>query len=90
MFTLDTDEVFKRKEEFIGFVENVQHESGYDITLLVITDILKNGSYLIYKEEHPIMKAVLGDFEQGGFREGVVSRKKQVIPTVMKAISMIK
>lgn len=90
VFTLDTDEVFKRKEEFIDFVNKVQSESGYDITLLVITDILRNGSYLIFKEEHPIMKSVLGDFEQGGFREGVVSRKKQVIPTVMKAISMIK
>ena len=44
--------------------------------VLAITDIIKEGSYLIYKAEDKIISEAFSvDASQGVFAEGVVSRK---------------
>lgn len=63
--------------------------NGYDVFAFFITDILKNGSYIYYNDEAEdiIIKAFnKEDMHQGYYLDGVVSRKKQVIPNVMKAL----
>jgi len=92
VFTLDIDDVFNRKELFINYIKKVHKQMNYDITLLLITDILKEGSYILYQSKHNTVIPSAFDVidEQGAFVEDVVSRKKQVIPKLLNAIELIK
>lgn len=92
VFTLDIDDVFNRKDLFINYIKKVHKRMNYDITLLLVTDILKEGSYILYQCKHSsvIPSAFDTQDEQGVFAKGVVSRKKQVIPKLLNAIQMIK
>ena len=58
------------------------------ITLLLVTDIIQQGSYLFYNESKEIMmkSAFSREMFQGIFIEDCVSRKKQVIPNLIKGI----
>ncbi|MTI70646.1 MAG: putative manganese-dependent inorganic diphosphatase [Firmicutes bacterium] len=92
VFTLDIEDVFNRKEKFIEFIKKIQQDKDYEITLLLITDIMKEGSYLIYKcvREGIMETAFNKEAMQGMFVEGVVSRKKQVIPRISDALKILK
>lgn len=92
VFTLDIDHVFSRKKDFIDYIEKIHKKMGYDITLLLVTDILKEGSYIIYQCKHHNIISSAFDIssEQGAFAKGIVSRKKQVIPKLLNAIQLIK
>ena len=55
---------------------------------ILVTDILKNGSYLLYnkKSEHIFKESLEQEIEEGIFLEGIVSRKKQIVPRIMNYI----
>jgi len=91
VFTLDIEDVLNRKEEFLDFINGMHENKDYYVTLLLITDILKNGSYILFKSNNNniISKAFDIESHQGIFVEDVVSRKKQVIPKLVEAINMI-
>ncbi|HHY06369.1 MAG TPA: inorganic diphosphatase, partial [Clostridia bacterium] len=91
VFTLDIEDIFNRKDEFLEFINDVQVKNDYYLTLLLITDILKKGSYLLFQgKENGIIADVFDtEAEQGIFIRDVVSRKKQVIPQVMAAVNNI-
>ena len=91
VFTLDIDDVFRRKELILDFIETTHKNNNYDITLLLITDILKEGSYILYKSvnDNIISTAFDTEVEQGVFLEGIISRKKQVVPKLQEAIHYI-
>ncbi|SDK85297.1 putative manganese-dependent inorganic diphosphatase [Natronincola ferrireducens] len=92
VFTLDIEDVFNRKDSFMEFIQGVHKNNHYDITLLLITDILKEGSYILYqcRNNHLISSAFGIEGKQGSFAAGIVSRKKQVIPQLLEAIHLIK
>lgn len=92
VFTLDIDDVFNRKEFFINYIQKIHKQMYYDITLLLITDILKEGSYVLYQTKHSTIVTHAFNIAdiQGAFAEGIVSRKKQVIPKLLDAIQIIK
>lgn len=86
VFTLDIDSVLSKKDEFLSYINS----TDYDMLVLAVTDIIKEGSYLIYKsEDNVISKAFNIDAKQGVFAEGVVSRKKQLVPNLTEAIKNI-
>ena len=89
VFTLDIEDIFNRQEEFLEYIQAVQKKDNYYLILLLITDILRNGSYLFYKsKDHRLVANVFNlEAEQGVFVPGVLSRKKQVIPQVMETVS---
>lgn len=92
VFTLDIEDVFNRKEQFIDFIGRVHHHNNYYLTLLVITDILNNGSYLLYQCMNLSLLVVAFDVEpvQGIFVPDTVSRKKQILPKLSDALRMLK
>ena len=49
VFTLDIEDIFNRKVEFLEYLQAVQEKGNYYLILLLITDILRNGSYLFIK-----------------------------------------
>lgn len=92
VFTLDIDAVMDKKDEFISFIDSVNEEHCNHLSLMVVTDILKNGSYLFYKcdSDAIVSMAFNCDKTQGTFVDGIVSRKKQVIPKLSNAYSILK
>ncbi len=92
VFTLDIEEIFNKKEEYVKFINKVYNDKKHYLTLLLVTDILKEGSYLLYKCDNNsiIPFAFKSKGEQGVFIEGIVSRKKQVIPRIIEALNVIK
>ena len=86
VFTLDVERIFNELDSYIEKLEEVNEKEGYKFTIILITDILKNGSYVIYtKEAKEILEGAYGveDFEQGHYIDGLVSRKKQILPAVL-------
>lgn len=83
VFTLDIDSILSKKDNFLAYI----NASEYDMLVLALTDIIKEGSYLIYKADDIIISDAFNvDAHQGVFAEGVVSRKKQLVPNLTQAI----
>jgi ferredoxin len=86
VFTLDIDSIFAKKDEFLSHINS----TDYDMLVLAVTDILKEGSYLIYKAEDKIIaEAFSVEATQGVFAPGVVSRKKQLVPNLTAVVKNI-
>ena len=67
------------------------NSTDYDKLVLAVTDIIKEGSYLIYKAEDSLIANAFGiEGVQGTFAPGVVSRKKQLVPNLTTAIKNFK
>lgn len=89
VFTLNCEEILNVKEDYITIIEDMKKVKEYDLILLCITDIIKNGSYILYakEDEEDIALALnIKDIEEGYFLKGVVSRKKQIVPNIMSII----
>ena len=83
VMTLDIDSILNKKDEYLSYING----TDYDMLVLAITDIIKEGSYLLYKaNDSVIAEAFNVDANQGVFAEGVVSRKKQLVPNLTNAV----
>ena len=91
VFTLDIEDVFNRRDDFISFIDKIYDIRQHQLTLLLITDILKEGSYLLFKCKNHLLitKAFNIKSQQGVFVENLVSRKKQVLPQLLESIQQL-
>lgn len=86
--TMDYDSLSDKKADIINILE-AKSEAGCTIAVFYATDIVKKGSYIFYNES---AKEVLEeaynivDISQGLFVEGLVSRKKQMLPCILEVI----
>ena len=86
VMTLDIDSILSKEDDFLSYI----NETEFDMVVLAITDIIKEGSYLIYKgEDKVISQAFNVNAAQGVFAEGIVSRKKQLVPKLTDAVKNI-
>ena len=86
IFTTNPMEVLKSQDSYVELLNNVTEGNGYYLTALFITDILKGGSYVLYSNRaEEIFRKVFkkDELKEGTFLEGVVSRKKQILPGIM-------
>ena len=51
VFTTDVDYILNEKEEYIKLLNNISKTNNYKIILLFVTDIINNGSYILYNDE---------------------------------------
>lgn len=88
VFTLNFEAVEARKEEILEVLNHTHDANHYTVTLFLVTDILKNGSYVMYRSEiGNLMNSVFDtEVNQGAFIPNVVSRKKQVIPRIFEEL----
>lgn len=87
--TLNIDEIMEEKEEYIKLINEVATNNDYYIVGLFATDIIKNGSYMFYNDSaNDVLDNCFGieDICQGYYLDGVVSRKKQIIPNIMNEL----
>lgn len=83
VMTLDIDSILSKKDEFLSYINSTNH----DMLVLAITDIIKEGSYLLYKADDAVISEAFNvDACQGVFAKGVVSRKKQLVPNLTNVI----
>lgn len=86
--TMDFDEIEKNMEEYITRL-NEMSSLQYESVLIFIVDILKEGSYVLYNtaSEELIANAFdLASVKEGIFIKDLMSRKKQIIPAIMKEL----
>ena len=84
--TMSTDEILSKQKEFIDQLNEDASEEDYTAIALFVTDILKNGSYIFFNENSKEIFAKsfgIENLEEGYFFEGLVSRKKQIVPKIM-------
>ncbi len=90
VFTLDVDRIFDELDTYIEKLEEINNKEGYKFIIIAITDILKNGSYLIFTENaKSVLESIykLDDIKQGYYVDGLVSRKKQILPTILSELN---
>ncbi len=85
IFTLDMEGVMSRREDIMALIRKTKEEDGHHTVLIMITDILKEGSTLFYETRREKMITLAFGFraEQGIFLSGIVSRKKQMVPALI-------
>lgn len=87
--TFDINDFNESIETYKELLNKNAENNNYDVFTFLITDILKNGSYIYYNENAKDIVSNAFDIEnieQGTYLDGCVSRKKQVIPKIMKAL----
>ncbi|MGM0212624.1 manganese-dependent inorganic pyrophosphatase [Enterococcus sp. AZ109] len=86
--TVDLDEVFARQDALKTAMIAENAEKGYDLFLLLVTNILNSDSELLVAGEprEKVIEAFNVQLENDrAFLPGVVSRKKQVVPQLTAA-----
>ena len=88
--TADIDDVLKRKDEIGAAMQKVVEEKDLSFFMFVVTDIVNTNSkaFVVGPEKEIVAKAFDGelDSEDCIFLEGVVSRKKQIAPSLLKVL----
>ena len=82
---LDSDRLMARKEEFLATMETIRKKNGLDIVLLMITNVLVEGSYLLYSGDTETIRQafnITGEEKNCVFLSKIMSRKKQIIPSL--------
>ncbi|HHX28142.1 MAG TPA: putative manganese-dependent inorganic diphosphatase [Firmicutes bacterium] len=78
------------RQRLAAFMQHLRVDRGYDLLLLMLTDIIGEGSeLLVVGNQSEIVERAFGvDLKQKPiFLPGVISRKKQVIPRIIRAIN---
>ena len=78
----------KEIDEYVNVLDKVSEANNYALVALYVTDIIKNGSYVIFNTKGKnIMEIAYQDgIEEGYFVSGCVSRKKHVVPQIMSIL----
>ena len=88
MSVMDSEEILEIKEELKQDMEAMRCKENYDMVLLMVTNIISEGTHLIYTGEPVglLNQAFDENAEEGVIHlPGVMSRKKQVIPPLSEA-----
>ena len=88
--TVDANEVAERKEELVKAINAELSSKGLAAYVFVITNILTSDSeVLVLGEKQDKVAAAFGKTLENDFMtlEGVVSRKKQVVPQITEEFS---
>ena len=87
-FTINFDDIEKELDGYVEVLDKVALANNYSLVALYVTDIIKNGSYVIYnsKSKNIIDTAYQNDISEGEFIENCLSRKKHVGPVIMQVL----
>ena len=89
VYSIDIESVAGIRESILSFMTSYCQDGQYDLILLLVTDILNQGSEVFFVGE---LKEVVGKAfdvvteENSVYLPGVVSRKKQIIPNIANAL----
>ena len=79
---VDASSTLERKDEFLMLMRSRARERGFSVMILMLTDVLLDGSHLIYVGDDEIIQQAFHAAPKDNmvFLPQIMSRKKQVIP----------
>ena len=79
---IDSARLLDRRDEFMETMNSLRSKYGFDIIILMITDVLLEGSHLLYAGSDDIIQQAFNVQPKDNhiFLPKVMSRKKQIIP----------
>jgi manganese-dependent inorganic pyrophosphatase len=85
--TVDASEVLAHRDEIVAYMEGLLRARGYDTIVLMVTDVVREGSELVVVgKRRQAEKAFGADFDAGSvWFDGMLSRKKQVAPRLVES-----
>lgn len=88
---VDIEEARSRKQEILDEMRRMTAEEGYDMVFMMLTDIIQEGTELLVVGDEDgavTRKAFNAELKDNSvYIEGMMSRKKQVIPPLEKTMS---
>ena len=84
--TVDSAAVMEREDEMRAYMKQVVADNGYRSFLLLVTDIIEEGSRFICEGDCSLIDKAFGievDVPGGVWMPGVLSRKKQAAPPIL-------
>lgn len=88
VMTLDFDVINEKMDEYVQVLDEMV-DTNYNIVVIFITDIIKKGSYVIYNTKaKDVVEDAFGlkKTYEGVFIPKIVSRKKQILPSILSVI----
>ena len=88
--TMDIDGFMPLKDDMLAYMNQKAKEAGLSMVMLLLTDILTEGSEILVVGDRPdlVEKAFNVELKDNrAFLPGVLSRKKQVVPPLTNAIT---
>ena len=78
----DSPSLLERKDELLDLMKKEKKEKGYALLLLMLTDVLLEGSHVLYVGNDEIVEQAFHEVPKDNtvFLPGIMSRKKQIIP----------
>ena len=83
--TVDSDPFLQKKDALIASMEKLKKEKPYDIVIMMITNVLKEGTELLFAGDSEIIRNAFSPEDLRGnhvFLPQVLSRKKQIVPAL--------
>ena len=81
---VDSPSVLKRKDEFLKLMKKTAEEKMFDLVILMLTDVLLEGTQILYVGDDDTIRQAFSVIPKDNtvFLPKVMSRKKQIIPTL--------
>ncbi len=89
VFTTNYEEIEEHKDDYIRQLNNMATGNNYDIVCLFVTNIITNGSNVLFNDKAQNTLALaynIPDISEGQFLPNIVSRKKQIISAIIDVI----
>ena len=83
--TVDSEPFLRKKDGFLESLDRIRKERQYDLALLMITNVLKEGTELLFSGDGEIVRNAFSLDELHGnhvFLPSILSRKKQIVPAL--------
>ena len=90
---MDTKEIMAKEDELLTAMKAICDTEGFDLSLVMITDILEEATYLLFTGSPRTLIGEAFRKDTSGthlYLPGVMSRKKQIIPPLSEAVKRIK
>lgn len=88
--TMDIDGFMPLKDEMLSYMQKKAKDSNLDMVMLLLTDILNEGSQILVAGDKPDIVEKSFDIiltDNTAYLDGVLSRKKQVVPPITSCIT---
>lgn len=90
VMTLDFEEIKKNMNDYVKHLDEMCETNNYKAAVLFVTDVIKNGSYIIYSTnaQNIVSESYnIPAIEEGTYIPKMVSRKKQMYPAIAEFLN---
>lgn len=88
IYTTDIKKIESEKEEYVKMLNDVCKHNDYKFIALFVTDFINKGTYIYYSDDakEVFEKAFNIEMYEGVYIKGILSRKMQVLPSILEVM----